>query len=75
MKEFLYKPAFYGHIISSACILIAVVIFIMNYKKIIKMDALELVKVFGILSIAIAAHAQGHISLEKEYGYDPIKFL
>jgi hypothetical protein len=47
----------------------------MNYKKIIKMDALELVKLFGILSIAIAAHAQGHISLEKEYGYDPIKFL
>jgi hypothetical protein len=75
MKEVLYKPAFYGHIISSVCIFIAVIIFITNYKKIIKMNVLELVKVFGILSIAIAAHAQGHISLESQYGYDPIKFL
>ncbi len=39
------------------------------------MNALELVKIFGILSIAIAAHAQGHISLEKEYGYDPVALI
>ena len=75
MQEFFYKPAFYAHIISSLCILVAIVIFLMNYNKIIKMNVLELVKLFGILSIAIAAHAQGHISLETTYGYDPIKFL
>jgi hypothetical protein len=73
--EFLFKPAFYAHILSSICIFVAVTLFIINYKKIIKMNALELVKIFGILSIAIAAHAQGHISLEKEYGYDPVALI
>jgi hypothetical protein len=41
----------------------------------LKLDGLELVKIFSVLAIAIAAHSQGHINLEKEYSYDPIKFF
>lgn len=37
-----------------------------------KLDGLELVKIFSVLAIAIAAHGQGHTTLEKEYGYDPL---
>ena len=40
-----------------------------------RLDGLELVKIFSILAIAIASHGQGHTTLEKEYGYDPITML
>ena len=40
-----------------------------------RLDGLELVKIFSILAIAIAAHGQGHTTLEKEYGYDPITMI
>ncbi len=73
--EFLYKPAFYAHILSSICILIAIILFIINYRKIIRLDSLELIKMFSILAIGIAAHGEGHITLEKEYGYDPIRMI
>jgi hypothetical protein len=73
--EYLYKPAFYAHILSSVAMVAAIVLLAMNYRKILKLDALELVKMFSVLAIAIAAHGQGHTTLEKEYGFDPVKSI
>jgi hypothetical protein len=71
-KIYLYKAGFWAHVISSIAMLIAVILLVINYKKLVKLDGLELVKIFSILAIAIGSHSQGHINLEQEYGYDPI---
>lgn len=73
--EYLYKPAFYAHIISSIAMLVALVLLVINYDKLIKKDSVELIKIFTLIAIAVAAHGQGHIALEKEYGYDPVRTL
>ena len=73
--DYLYKPAFYAHILSSLAMIAAVVLLVINYKKVVKLDGLELVKIFSVLAIAIAAHGQGHTTLEKEYGYNPLGAL
>jgi hypothetical protein len=70
--EFLYKPHFYAHILASVSLVVALVLLIVNYKKVLRLDSIELVKIFSVLAIAIAAHGQGHTTLEKEYGYDPL---
>jgi hypothetical protein len=71
--EYLYKPAFYAHILSSIAMVVALVLLAINYKRVIRLDGIELIKIFSVLAIAIAAHGQGHATLEKEYGYDPLK--
>lgn len=73
--EFLYKPHFYAHILSSLALVIAIVLLVINYKKLIKLDGIEIVKIFSVLAIAIAAHGQGHSTLEKDYGFDPMRIL
>ena len=73
--EYLYKAGFWAHILSSLAMLTAVILLVINYKKLIKLDGLELVKIFSVLAIAIGSHSQGHIELESKYGYDPIKAL
>lgn len=73
--EYLYKPLFYAHILSSIAMLTAIILLIINYKKLLKLDVLELVKILSILAIAVAAHGQGHTTLEKEYGYNPLAAL
>lgn len=73
--EFLKKPHFYAHILSSIAMVIALSILLINYRKIIKLDAIELVKIFSLMAIAIAAHGQGHTTLEKEYGYNPVGMI
>ena len=75
VDSYWYKPAFYAHLISSAAMLTAIVLFVVNYKKILQLDALELIKICSLLAIAIASHGNGHVTLEKEYGYDPVAAL
>jgi hypothetical protein len=70
--DYLYKPAFYAHILSSVAMLIALILFIVNFRKIMRLDAIEIIKISSVLAIAVASHGQGHINLEKEYGYDPV---
>jgi hypothetical protein len=73
--EYLYKPHFYAHILASIALVVAIVLLAVNFRKLLKLDGLELVKIFSILAIAIAAHGQGHTTLEKEYGYDPLRSI
>jgi len=73
--EYLYKPLFYAHILSSIAMLTAIILLVINYKKVLKLDVLELVKILSILAIAVAAHGQGHTTLEKEYGFNPFGTL
>ncbi len=70
--EYWYKPHFYAHMLASLALVAAVLLLIINYKKLLRLDGLELVKIFSVLAIAIAAHGQGHTTLEKEFGYDPL---
>ena len=70
--DFLYKPHFYAHILSSFALLFAILLLFINYKKLMKLDGIELVKIFSVLAIAIAAHGDGHTTLEKEYGFNPL---
>lgn len=73
--DLLTKPHFYAHIIASFCLVVAVVLLIVNYKKVLKLDSIEIVKIFSVLAIAIAAHGQGYTTLSKEYGYDPLSIF
>jgi len=75
MMEFWYKPAFYTHIISALCTLVAILIFVVNYKKVLRLEPIQLIEIFSLLAIAIAAHGKSHIMLEQQYGYDPISYL
>jgi hypothetical protein len=69
--EYLKKPHFYAHVLASIALIVALVLLAINYKKLFKLDGLELVKIFSVLAIAIAAHGEGHTTLEKEYGFKP----
>ncbi len=74
-NEYLYKPAFYAHILSSIAMIVALMLFVFNYKKIMKMDVVEIIKIMALIAISVASHGQGHTTLEKEYGYDPVSAL
>jgi hypothetical protein len=73
--EYFYKAGFWAHILSSFAMITAVILLVINYKKLLKLDGIELVKIFAVLAIAIGSHSQGHIELEREYGYDPVKIM
>ncbi len=71
--EYLYKAGFWAHILSSLAMITAIILLLINYKKVLKLDGIELVKIFAVLAIAIGSHSQGHMELERMYQYDPIR--
>jgi len=73
--EYLYKPHFYAHILSTFVLLISVILLAINYKKLFKQDGLEIVKILSVLAIAIAAYGNSNTILDKEYGYNPLSGL
>ncbi len=73
--EYLKKPHFYAHVLATIALVVALVLLAFNYKKLLKLDSIELVKIFSVLAIAIAAHGQGHTTLEKEYGFSPMNIF
>ena len=75
MSTYWYKPAFYAHILSTIAMIFALVLFVMNYQKILRMNPIELIKIASLIAIAIASHGQSHMYLEKEYGYDPVRSI
>ena len=75
MQEYLFKPAYYAHVISAIFMVIAILLLVINYKKVLRLDSIELIKILSLFAIAIAAYSQNHILLEKEYGYDAVKIL
>lgn len=66
------KPAFYAHVLSAFLMMTGLILFAMNYKRLLRADPLHLAMITLIGSIAIAVHGHGHIMLEKMYGYDPL---
>lgn len=70
--EYFYKVHFYAHLLASLALVAAMLLLAINYKRFLRLDGLEIVKILSVLAIAIAAHGQGHTTLEKEYGYDPL---
>lgn len=68
----LLKPAFYTHVLSAFMMMIGLILFLLNYKRLLRSDSIHLAMLLLIASIAIAIHGHGHIMLEKMYGYDPL---
>lgn len=70
--NFLCKPAFYAHMISALFLIFGLFLLLTNYKKLFRLTVIELGMILLLISIAVAHHGQGHILLDKEYGYDPL---
>jgi hypothetical protein len=68
-------PSFYAHIINGVLLLTAVVVILINYKKITRYDGYpgSTVILILLLSIAIGIHGISHLGLESVYSYNPLK--
>ena len=66
------EPSILAHILNGLTLLIAIVLFALNYPK---MDATKIVCAMLLLSIAFGIHGLSHLGLETVYGYNPWKFI
>lgn len=75
MHTFFTIPSIMAHTLNGAFLLLALIIGIMNFKTIYRSNPIELLKLILIISIAVGVHALSHATIERNYGYNPLKVL
>lgn len=63
------RPSFLGLVASGLLLLIALIVFIINYRKIDEEDMVMILLLFGI---AVAAHSIQHAIEEIFFGFNPL---
>jgi hypothetical protein len=66
------SPSFYAHIVNGVLLLVAIIVFIKNYKKLVSLESYKFIKLVLFLSIAAGVHGLSHLGLESVYNYNPL---
>lgn len=72
MTMLMLIPSFYAHVLNSLLMFAAVIVILLNFDKIRKLDAYALAKLFFMASITIGVHGLSHQGLERIYNYNPL---
>jgi hypothetical protein len=62
-------PSFYAHLFNAFIIMVSLLLFITNYKKI---DSSHVIIITLLFSISIGIHGISHLGLENTYEYNPL---
>jgi tetrahydromethanopterin S-methyltransferase subunit E len=65
-------PSIYAHLISGALFIVAFIIFVYNYKNIVKLEPYKRITIILLFSIVVGIHGLSHLGLESEYNMNPI---
>jgi hypothetical protein len=69
------SPSFYAHVVNGVLLFAAIVVVIMNYKKLASLESYKFIKLILFLSIAAGVHGLSHLGLESVYNYNPLSIF
>ena len=69
------SPSFYAHVVNGVLLFAAIVVVIMNYKKLASLESYKFIKLVLFLSIAAGVHGLSHLGLETVYNYNPLSIF
>ena len=75
LSDILIAPSLNSLFITGILILFIFVIFITNYKQIIKLDYYRKITILSLITIAIGVHGLIHLGTETVYGFNPYKWF
>lgn len=68
-----YKtPSFYAHVLNGIFLLVAVILLIVHFKEIKRLQPYIMIKLALFFSLAFGVHSLTHLGLEKVYGFNPL---
>ena len=65
--------SFYAHILNGLLLLVAMILFVMNYSAVMRLDSYKRIMLALAFSLAAGIHGIFHLGLENIYGYNPMQ--
>ena len=72
MYNIYLAPSFYAHIINGLFLLIAFILLLKNYSKLVNLEPYKKIILALFFSISIGIHGLSHLGLETNYHYNPL---
>jgi hypothetical protein len=74
LSNILVAPSLNSLFVTGFLLLLILMIFITNYKKIINLDNYHKITMLSLIAIAFGVHGLIHLGVEKEYGFNPYRW-
>ena len=71
----LINPSLYAHFLHTILLLLAVLLVLLNFSKIINLEPFKIIVLLLFFSLVIGLHGISHLGLEALYGYNPIRIF
>jgi hypothetical protein len=70
-------PSFYAHVVNGILLFIALIIMVLNYSRLTRLEAYpgRTAYLILLLSIAVGVHGISHLGLEYVYGFNPMNYF
>ena len=68
-------PSLIAHFFGALVLLVAILIFVNNYKRIVSKGPYSMLILLLLTSAVITLHGLSHLGLESAYGFNPLKWL
>ena len=75
LSDYLIAPSLNALFVTGLLLLIIMLLIIVNFKQVLKHRLYEKIGILCMLSIAISSHGLIHLGVEKEYGFNPYKWI
>ena len=75
LSNILVAPSLNSLFVTGFLLLLILIIFITNYKKIINLDNYHKITMLSLITIAFGVHGLIHLGVEKEYGFNPYRLF
>ena len=72
MYNIYFVPSFYAHVLNGLLLLLAVILLLKNYTKIVNLEPYKKIILTLFFSICIGIHGLSHLGLEMNYNYNPL---
>lgn len=75
LSDYLIAPSLNSLFVTGFLLLVIFALIITNFKQLMKHRLYEKIGILCMLSIAIGSHGLVHLGVEKEYGFNPYKWI
>ena len=75
LSDYLIAPSLNALFVTGLLLFISMLLIITNFKQVLKHRLYEKIGILCMLSIAISSHGLIHLGVEKEYGFNPYKWI
>jgi len=75
LSNILVAPSLNSLFVTGFLVLVILVIFITNYKKIMALDYYRKITILSLIAIAFGIHGLIHLGVEINYNFNPYKLL